>query len=175
MRRLPLFDGEEAESTHSVPTPKRYAPGTELAYDPGLPGILKQQHRDILAALERTLTAADASKYKLAGNLLLEFRRDYQRHLYEKNQRFLPYLNHCLARDGKHSKMILKISSVTRHLDHKIMAVVKTYEEKELGSVNRESFLKELGEIRTDLARHMREEDEFIFPMYMPPEAYRAN
>jgi iron-sulfur cluster repair protein YtfE (RIC family) len=174
MPRLQIFNRDREDDHSAQSTPRRYAPGTELSYDPALPGRLRHQQREILAVLERAAEAAAASRFKQVLNLLLEFRRDYQQHLYEKNLRLFPYLNHCLADDPKHNGVVMKVSSVTRRLDHKVMAMVNNHQ-VEITSAKREAFLAELATLKAELSRHMSEEGEYIYPMYIPPESYRVN
>ena len=174
MKPLSLFGRDAGSKKASDPPIKQYAPGTQLAYDPSLPGRLLQQHRDILAALQGVLDAVDSKKYRLAHELLLEFRQHYQGHLYEKKQRFIPYLNHCLAGEGKHSEVTLRISAVSRHLEHRIMHVVKHYEQNGMDEAGRADCMRELQHMQKELMRHMREKEEFIYPMYQPPGAYQA-
>lgn len=173
MKPLRLFGREDAKNS-SQPAPKQYAPGTQVAYDPDLPLRLQQQHREILTALEGMLTATEDGRYRQANGLLREFRQQYQDHLYEKKQRFIPYLNHCLAGSDKHSELALKVSAVSRQLEHRIMAAVRVYEEKPIGTANRDDCVRDLRGIHQELLRHMREKEEFIYPMYQPPQAYQA-
>ncbi|HSN18725.1 MAG TPA: hemerythrin domain-containing protein [Gammaproteobacteria bacterium] len=175
MKPLILFSRDTSGKSPSEHPPKQYAPGTRLAYDPALPGRLQQQHRDILDALQDVIDAVDGKKYRQAHSLLLDFRSHYQGHLYEKKQRFIPYLNHCLAGEGKHSEVTLRISTVSRHLEHRIMDVVRRFEQDGISDASRADCIRELQHMQKDLVRHMREKEEFIYPMYQPPEAYQAN
>ncbi|HSN16743.1 MAG TPA: hemerythrin domain-containing protein [Gammaproteobacteria bacterium] len=170
MKPLRLFGREEANKPANA-TPKQYAPGTQLAYDPELPQRLQQQHRNIETVLEEMLAAAEDGRYRQANNLLRDFRQQYEGHLYEKKQRFIPYLNHCLAGSDKHSTLTLKISAVSRQLEHRVMAAVRPYEQDGISGDNHAHFSRELRDIQKDLLRHMQEKEQFIYPMYQPPQA----
>ena len=172
MGNLRLFNREQEAKPPETVIAKQYAPGTRLPYDPGLPDRLRQQHREILGLLNDTVTAATEGKYKQVGNLLDEFQHYNQNHRFEKNQRFIPYLNRCLANDRGHSELVLKINSATRRLDQRVIATVKKHKESGVADRNREEIILELEKIHADLKKHMREEDEFIYPMYQPPETY---
>ena len=172
MGNLKLFGGDDGRKQSKSEPAKQYAPGTQLPYDPELPDRLRQQHRNILDTLENAVAAALDRKYRHAENLLLEFQQNYRNHRFEKNQRFIPYLNHCLANDGGHSELIIKISSATRRLDQRVITTVKKHEEKGVADENRDEFVQELQQVHVDLKKHLREEDEFIYPMYKPPETY---
>jgi iron-sulfur cluster repair protein YtfE (RIC family) len=172
MANLKLFgrDGEDKPSIQDVA--KQYAPGTQLAYDPELPDRLRRQHREILDLLQNTVAAARDGKYRHVENMLTEFQHGYRNHRFERNQRFIPYMNHCLANNKGHSELILKINSVTRHLDQRVITTVEKHKESGVADQNRDEFIEELEQIHSDLRKHMREEDEFIYPMYQPPEKY---
>ena len=172
MGNLRLFNRDEESKPPETVIAKQYAPGTRLPYDPELPDRLRQQHREILDILQQTVSAAADGKYRHVVNLLEEFQHNYQNHRFEKNQRFIPYMNRCLANDRGYSELVLKINSVTRRLDQRIIATVKKHKENGVADRNRAEFVRELEQIHSDMKRHMREEDEFIYPMYQPPETY---
>lgn len=172
MGNLKLFHREQEQQPPDTVIDKQYAPGTRLPYDPALPDRLRRQHREILEILENAVSAATDGKYRHVGGLLDDFQHNYQNHRFEKNQRFIPYMNHCLANNRGHSELVLKINSVTRRLDQRVIATVRKHRESGVADRNREEFVRDLQQIHSELRRHMREEDEFIYPMYQPPESY---
>lgn len=174
MKPMRLFGREETKKPSQTVT-KQYAPGTQLAYDPELPQRLQQQHRGIRAVLEEMLAAAEEGRYRQANSLLRDFRQQYDDHLFEKKQRFIPYLNHCLAGSGKHSELTLKVSAVSRQLEHRVLAAVRPYEQDGISCDNHADFVRQLRDVQKDLLRHMREKEQFIYPMYQPPQAYTAD
>ncbi|HET7922605.1 MAG TPA: hypothetical protein VFM15_07610 [Gammaproteobacteria bacterium] len=173
MANSKLFGRDEDKKQSDQVKEKQYAPGTRLPYDPALPDRLRQQHREIIQVLQDTIAAARDGKYRQVEDLLGEFQYNYQNHRFEKNQRFIPYMNHCLANNRGHSELVLKITSATRHLDQRVIAAIGKHKQNGVTDRNRNEVVQELQQIDSDLKKHMREEDEFIYPMYRPPEAYQ--
>lgn len=148
------------------------APDSEVSYHADLIERFTGHHvalRKVFATL-RGHTAAD--RFKEAEKSLQTFRHAFTGHLLEENVKLYTYLTKCLAADEGSLEVMLDMRAEMMRIGKSVMGFVGCYVAIGINADNKRRFLVELDAVGEVLVERMEREEDSLYTMYMPPEAF---
>jgi triphosphoribosyl-dephospho-CoA synthetase len=152
-----------------------YAPGTEIPYDPSLIQRFKGHHLTLQKLLGDVQTEAEAGQYEDIAESLKTFQRVLQQHVLEENVRLYIYLTKCLADEPEDAEVAGEMKREMGEIGRKVTAFIRHYAEFGVDETNVNKFTKELDTIGSALQDRIHREEESLYTLYLPPEAYAAS
>lgn len=174
-----LFGKKNAETSAQTPTPAaapmpagepapQPAAGTHIQYSPELVPQLKADHQQLLALHGQIDGAHQAGNLAEAAALLEKFRDLLMAHLLKENVRFYIYLEHALTGDPTSHALMHQF----RHEMDKIGKVALGFLDKYRNLADQPAlaagFGTDLAAIGKVLVQRIRNEEEALYPLYLP-------
>jgi hypothetical protein len=151
---------------------QQVAPGTQLHYDGGLIGRLRNHHNTLLDLSTRAGETARASKFDETKKCVHKFRLLLNEHLLEKNLRLYTYLSCCLKADPDGLELTRDVRRETSGISRKATLFITHYTDAGITEENRAAFLDELAQIKGVLSDSFAREERSLYTLYQPPQAY---
>jgi regulator of sigma D len=149
-----------------------YAPGTKLTYDSKLIDRFTGHHQSLLKIFTAIVAAAEQRNYAELTVRIGTFKRVLSEHLLEENLRLYTYLQHCLASDSQSLELVREMHLEMGAIGRKVNAFIRHYSEFGVSDLNVAKFLEELRGIGAALVDRIQREEQSLYSLYMPPEAY---
>lgn len=169
---LDFLFGKKDPAPAPVPSapaaPAPVAPGTQIAYHPQLVGELVQEHGKLLASFNAIAQAFEGGDLAATCRELEQFRRLLLAHLLKENVRFYIYLEHALASDANSHALVHQFRHEMDDIGKAVLAFLGKYAELAKNPTLAESFRSELGGIGEVLVQRIRNEEDSLYPLYLP-------
>jgi regulator of sigma D len=165
------FKKNRAHDRHAL---KQCAPGTELAYDPGLIQRFKGHHATLLKLFGTIQESAAEGNYAKVKQTLKSFRRVLEQHLWEENLRLYIYLARCLAHDRDSAELASGMKREMGEIGRNATEFMRHYDEFGVDAGNIEKFKHDLKKIGDVLIDRIRREEDSLYTLYLPPGNYEA-
>lgn len=157
-----------APSAPAAPAPAPVAPGTHIAYHPQLVGELVHEHGNLLASFNAITQAFEGGDLAATCRELEQFRSLLMAHLLKENVRFYIYLEHALAGDANSHALVHQFRHEMNEIGKAVLAFLGKYADLARNPALAESFPGELGSIGEVLVRRIRNEEDSLYPLYLP-------
>lgn len=144
------------------------APGTHIAYHPQLVAELVQEHRQLLADFNAVAQAFERGDLTATCRELEHFRGSLLAHLLKENVRFYIYLEHALAGDAASHALVHQFRHEMDGIGKTVLAFLGKYAELAANPALAASFTGELGGIGEVLIQRIRNEEDTLYPLYLP-------
>lgn len=148
--------------------PAAVAPGTHIAYHPELVGELVQEHGKLLACFNAIAETFEGGDLAATCRELERFRGFLMAHLLKENVRFYIYLEHALVSDSTSHALVHQFRHEMDEIGKAVLAFLGKYGELAKNPALAESFPGELGHIGEVLVRRIRNEEDNLYPLYLP-------
>ncbi len=169
-RKKPAAGSQPGTQAHE---PGKYAPGTNIAYDPGLIDRFKGQHQVLSRLCSELSIAAQGHDFERVMEKLRRFAQMLEQHLLEENLRFYVYLGKCLG-DGDDQEYVVSLQRDMKQIGREVRAFARRYIEQGVGAGNVAEFRKELHGASELLSDRLQTEEESLFDFYLQPDDYHA-
>ena len=148
--------------------PAAVAPGTHIAYHPQLVGELIQEHGNLLACFNAIVQVFENGDLAATCRELERFRGNLLAHLLKENVRFYIYLEHALAGDATSHALVHQFRHEMDGIGKVVLAFLGKYAELAKNPALADSFRGELGGIGEVLIQRIRNEEDNLYPLYLP-------
>lgn len=144
------------------------APGTHIAYHPQLVAELVDEHRQLLAGFNEIARAFEGGDLAATCRELENFRGRLLAHLLKENVRFYIYLEHALAGDAASHQLVHQFRHEMDGIGKTVLAFLGKYAGLAADPALAASFPGELGGIGEVLIQRIRNEEDTLYPLYLP-------
>ncbi|MRI32906.1 hypothetical protein EOPP23_07900 [Endozoicomonas sp. OPT23] len=143
-----------------------------LGYDPDLISQLSDEHQELLSIFGEMSEAAEKQNWSLTQSHLKTFATSLRGHLLTENVKLYVYLSRSFANDPETQTIALEFRKEMMHIGRAVNQFVTRYEVAEWNSEMKENFASELSGIGEVLVRRIEHEEQSLYPLYLPEEAY---
>lgn len=157
-----------------VVTPVRpsLAPGTQIAYYPDLITRFNGCHVSLRKVFGAIKANAMNNRFADAHKSLQSFRRILTDHLLEENIKLYAYLARCMVHDPDNMSLVRDMKAEMAQIGTTVMRFLNSYTKAGITPFNKIQFLRELDDVGAVLVDRMEREEQTLYTIYMPPEAF---
>ncbi|MBU0501586.1 MAG: hemerythrin domain-containing protein [Gammaproteobacteria bacterium] len=148
------------------------APGSHIPYYPDLIKHLTAEHKDLLALYQRIENARAGADYGRVDDLLEEFASVLRGHLLTENVKLYVYLKYVLSKDPENAALMQQMRTEMMHIGRSVVAFLDTYHKCAWDEAMRQQFAADMAQIGAVLVKRINTEEDTLYPLYMPPDAY---
>lgn len=148
------------------------APGTRVYFDDDLIEKLKLEHQVLLRLFTRMSEAYQAEKYKAVSKLLEEFKGEIYSHFLLENVKLYIYLRNVLRQDAQNMKIMREFQREINQIGKALDQFLDRYIKVQWTEAKIMQFGDELDPIGHALVSRIRKEEDVLYPLYLPPDAY---
>jgi len=145
---------------------KRVAPGTNIAFDPGLVAKLKSDHRHLLDTYSHIQTAANTGKYASLPELFTDFQSQLLDHLLTEKVKLYIFLSHQFEADDVTLQIVRDFQREMDGIAKAGLDFVRKYRTTLVDNATVETFQRELEGIGAAVSKRMQREEEVLYPLY---------
>jgi hemerythrin-like domain-containing protein len=174
-----MFDFLKRSKADDHPVPaataneqRQAAPGTQVYYHDDLIQQLTQEHRELVKLYGNIGTAYEKGEIGKVRRQLEEFGDMLRGHLLSENIKLYVYLKHVLEQDEENTAIMQQFRTEMQHIGKAVTAFLQKYTERDWDDALRSSFGNEFAEVGKVLTRRIETEEQTLYPLYMPPDAY---
>jgi len=162
-------DKDNQKKSGDESTQALVAPGTEISYKPSLIDKYGQDHENILAIFNESLSAVQNADSK---NLLVKL-RDLQialrKHLLDEELNLYIYLRHCYTHDKPKQEVINKFKRRSKKVGTETFGFISKLSAEGYSINYDDKFFSELLGIGNMLEHLMQAEENLLYPIYKRP------
>lgn len=144
------------------------APGTHIHYHPDLVDQLKADHQALLATFGRIQAAFEAGQLGECAAALEHFRGQLTAHLLKENVRFYIYLEHALAGDRASHDLVHQFRHEMDGIGKAAVGFLDKYRAVATDPALAAGFAADLAGVGAILGQRIRNEEETLYPLYLP-------
>lgn len=145
---------------------KRVAPGTNIAFDPGLVSKLKSDHRHLLDTYSHIQTAANTGKYASLPELFTDFQSQLLDHLLTEKVKLYIFLSHQFETEDVTLQIVRDFQREMDGIAKAGLDFVRKYRTTLVDNATVEAFQHELAAIGAAVSKRMQREEEVLYPLY---------
>ena len=146
-----------------------YAPGTRIAYDPGLVGDLKDDHQKLVGLYTQVCNAYDKSDKEALKNHLLNFKVELTSHLLRENTKLYVYLKSKFDSDPNNRELVTDMQREMGKIGHDVFQFLRDASQPNM--VYDAKFKHQLDQIGAILVTRIKAEEDMLYELYTPIEA----
>lgn len=154
-----------------APVKKQFAPGTEIAYDPGLIAHFKGYH-ETLQQLYADIVAAhgggDVSKLEQALQKLLQV---FEQQQLEEGIKLFVYLSKCLQ-DSDLQELVVSTKQNLSRASRKLRSLVRHYVQQGVAASDATQLDADIEALGADLQSIIQQKETSLFTLYLAPDNY---
>jgi hemerythrin-like domain-containing protein len=153
--------------------PNTAAPSANISYKSGLVTELQTDHKELLKLFTALVLAHRSGDFDGAVAHLKRFTYALRAHLLKENLHLYIYLKHALREDQESSDLMSSMRVEMGRIGRALNEFVTRYTSSPWDPAARERLRGELDKIAEILTRRIQQEEEVLYPMYLPPDSYR--
>jgi len=149
------------------------APQNGIQFKPHLVNELQRDHRELVRLFQALVVAHREGDFDASVDCLKRFTYTLRAHLLKENLHLYVYLKHALQHDTESADLMAGMRTEMGRIGRTLNEFVTRYTTSPWDSNARESLLGELDQIGQVLMHRIHQEEEVLYPMYMPLERYK--
>ena len=149
------------------------APDATITYKPDLIRELQADHRELLRLFQALMKAHRLGDIDESVDQLKRFTYALRAHLLKENLHLYVYLKHALRHDQESADLMAAMRIEMGKIGRALNDFVTRYTTSPWDANARESLRAELDKIAGILTHRIEQEEDVLYPMYMPPSRYR--
>lgn len=162
-----IFSRSKPEDQYK-PSIKPAAPNGGIAYDAELVTKLKEDHQELVAIYTAIKSAATEQRFGEIGNLLANFKLNFQTHIAVENVRFYVYVQQHEALDADTSSFIADVRKEMNGIARAVLKFVETHTATPPTTTTAGGFISELEQIGAVLTQRVQLEESRLYTLYQP-------
>lgn len=139
-----------------------------LAYDPDLVGQLKQNHRDLVAAVAAIKMASAACRFDVLPGLLRNFKRAFQAHTAAENARLYAYVQRRHRANSATSDFVIGVRGQMHGISRTVVSFADAHSASAPTHDTLKSFRAELDLIGALLLKRVHVAESRLYHLYRP-------
>ena len=143
-----------------------------ISYDPELIGQLADEHQSLLSIFGEMSDAAEKQNWPLTQKHLKSFATALRGHLLAENVKLYVYLSKSFASDPETQNIAKEFRKEMMHIGRAVNQFVTRYEVAAWSEEMKENFSSELAGIGEVLVKRIEHEEQSLYPLYLPEDAY---
>lgn len=145
----------------------------EITYQPHLITELQADHRELLRLFRELVVAHRMGNVEVCLAKLKRFTHSLRAHLLRENLHLYAYLSQSLSNDPESSELMTHMRREMQAIGRTLNEFATRYTATTWNASLREALSMELDHIAEILDHRIHHEENKLYPLYMPPGAYR--
>ena len=157
-----------------VPTPKSavVSPAAGIAFDEKLIAQFTDEHQSLLSLFGQIASHAENQQWPKTQQALKEFTTILRGHLLTENLKLYIYLTNSLKDDPESQELVRGFRQEMMQIGRAVNQFVSHYEKPIWTDTMKSDFLPELQAIGVVLVKRIENEEQTLYPLYMPESSY---
>ncbi len=143
-----------------------------IGYDPELIHQLSGEHQELLNSFGKMADAAEKQNWYQTQKHLSTFATELRGHLLTENVKLYVCLSRNFSHDPETQQIAMEFRKDMMHIGRTVNQFVTRYEVAAWNSEMKEMFSSELAGIGEVLVKRIDHEEQSLYPLYLPEEAY---
>lgn len=144
-----------------------------VQYDEQLIDEFHQDHQSLFALFEKIKSHCEKQQYKQLHKKMKLFSSLLRSHLITENVKLYVYLGNAFKGDEDNQELILGFRKEMMAIGRQVNQFISRYEQVTWNHALAHDFMLELENIGEILTRRIEQEEQVLYPLYMPENNYR--